>query len=463
MRRIGRMLILIQVWSLAAFGAAGAAAESAGEPEADAAAPSASGMADVGLAVLDYLVAAQRADARVAHADAIARMHAEAAVLARFGLAPPEEAASLEGLKATAAAERDAAKAALEAARAQLAERLPAAALRTLSERSVPVPGPDAEPAADERDEGEGGADGSGEDGSGEDAASAGKPGATEAESPGGARGGVAVLAIVGEDGASDAGGAVARNAVPYPEPLLEGERAMRQACRRAGDAGLLLKAGVGSASALAEARSACLQAELAWIEAQEANLAPLLAGSPESGAKPVGWPELLAMARDRQPALYERWVRHLKADVACPSVSSPAGAGGSPAGAGGAEGAAEQPDGCAIGLPGIRLDNPQPALRVSGNVYLPLKPYAAALGFALEWHAAERRVTLAAGETRLSIRTGSADIEWDGGGAVGMSAAVLPANGQTCVPAEFFYKLFGLDLYWDDDVRAGWLLPAPA
>jgi len=428
MRRMVRMLLIMQFWSFAAFGAAAHAADEGG-PEPDAAAPAEWNMADAELAVLNYLVAALRADAWTAHADAMARMHAEAAVLARFGLAPPEEAAGLEGLKASAVSEREAANAALEAARAELAERLLSAALRTMSERAA-----SARPAGAESAEAAG---------SGDEAASAGE-----------AAGNAAASAGAGENGADG-------DAAAYPEPLLAAERAMRQACRQADAAALLRKAGVGSAAVLADARFACLQAELAWIDAQAANLAALLAGSPESDAKPAGLPALFGLVRERQPALYDRWMRRLAADASCPSGAPPAAA--AAVRVDGAEGVkAERLNGCAVGLPGILPASPQTSLRIDpGGVYVPLRPYASALGLGMDWNAAERRVTLAAGETRLWIRPGSADIEWDGGGSVGMSAPVLSVNGSIHVPAEFFDIVFGLALYQEDNVRAGWLLPS--
>lgn len=40
------------------------------------------------------------------------------------------------------------------------------------------------------------------------------------------------------------------------------------------------------------------------------------------------------------------------------------------------------------------------------------------------------------------------------------MAHAVLSADGQSFVPAGLFRTLFGLKPYWDDNVRAGRLLP---
>ena len=566
MRRIGRMLVLLQVCTLAVFAGAasagatsagGAIAGSAGEAADESAAAAEWSAADAELAVLNYLIEAQRADAWTAYADAVARMHADVAVLARFGLASPDEAAALEGQRASAAAERNAAAAAKEAARAQLAERLVSAALKTLSELARPVQPAESESAADgggsggeasvggtdaapdanpdaasggagetsaasagpgagaaassgasggsaapgiESDQAEAGAAGAPDDGAavdpaGTSGATAGAPagGSGEAAAPpdgesAGTKGtssvqsggtstdtkadsgetaasngesGTAGAAPGNADDGEDASGApAAAVAVEYPESSLQAERDMRQACRQVEAAALLLKAGVGSYSALAAAHTGCLQAELAWIEVQAADFSALLAGSPESGAGPVKLAALLDMARERQPALYERWVRHLKADAACPADAGASAA----VRLTGADGAYAEPlKGCAIGLPGIRIESPQQAVRTaSGDVYLPLRPYAAALGLRLEWDAGTRRIVLAAGGARAAVAPGSAVVEWSGG-ALEMPRAVAAVNGQTYVPAEFFSALFNLNPYWDDHVRAGWLLPESA
>jgi hypothetical protein len=425
------MLLLIQVWSLAAFGGGAAAAEEAAGAGAEAGAAREWSPADAELAVLSYLAEAQRADAWTAYAEAMARMRADAAVQARFGLASPDEAAQWDGLWASAAKERDAAKQAREAARARLAERMASVAPAALA-------GPAAGPAHGEA------ADGGATDDGGTAAAS-------DGEAP----------AETGKNGGADAAGApAARDAVPYPETLLQAGRAMRQACRQIEAEELLLKAGVGSTARLAEAHAGCLRAELAWIDVQAEGFAALLMGASESAGRPVPLPELLVLVRDREPALYDRWIRHLKADAACPSDAA-AGAPATVRVSGGAK--AERLTGCLIGIPGIRIDTPPQAIRTAdGAVYLPLKPYAVALGMSLEWNGAERRIALKAGERELSVAPGSAAIAWSGGSHE-MAHAVLTVNGQSFVPAEFFGFLFGLKLYWDDNVRAGWLLPASA
>jgi hypothetical protein len=499
MRRIGRLLLFLQVLGFAVFGGWDAAAEDAGGPkaeppaaaedageaeagspvaedsgdgkaeppaaaedagEAEAGSPVAEdagdgktqptaaaewGPKDAELAVLDWLAAAQRAEAWAAYADAVARLHSDAAVLARFGLSPPEEAQQLDGQRANAVRERDAAGAAKEEARAQLAERLVTAALRALPEPSADPP-PEAEAAA-------------GEDGAAGDENGEGAGGGAPAAREGGAGKPGAGPSDAGLTGGADTGGSAARAALPYPSEPLQAERAMRQACRKVEAADLLRKAGIGTTAGLAEAQAGCLQAELAWIDVQADSFAAILAGEREAG-EPVSLAELLGMARDRQPSLYDRWVRMLKAEAACPS-----GDGGDvPAAVRAAGGVAlERLPGCPIAIPGVRIENPQPAFRAAhGEIYLPLKPYAEALGLAVKWDGAERRIVLETGGTRLRAAPGSAVVEWSGGSHE-MANAVLTVNGQSFVPAEFFRFLFGLRLHWDENVRAGWLLPESA
>lgn len=379
----------------------------------------AAGDADVpGLSVLFYLAAAQRTEARAAYADAVARLHADAEVLAQFGLASLDDVMQLDQLRLAAAEELAAASDAEADARSRMEDRLASAA----ADAGAGVPVPD---------------------------------GGSETHVP--------------ADGGNAAAPDPIDGAAPEPASVLEALRqadhSASQACLRTEDVRLLMQAGLKPAVSLTEALAGCLHAELARIDAQEKLAGALLTGGDDGGRQPMPLTALLDELREHDPALHAKWLRlltnHPADGAGCPPAAAPTAevhaAAVRPADAAGRT--AEPLPHCAIRPAGLQPAEAPPYRTAAGIVYVPLRPFAASFGYELEWIAAEQRVVLLNRENRLSFVLGGTELDVNGR-RVNTEHAALPAGGQCYIPAEFLRALFGLVLLWDDEARSGLLLP---
>jgi len=95
------------------------------------------------------------------------------------------------------------------------------------------------------------------------------------------------------------------------------------------------------------------------------------------------------------------------------------------------------------------------PFLTEAGEAYVPLRPYAEALGYRLQWDAKRAALLLTKDEDSIEIRPGQQSVMHNGE-AVSLPGAPQAQGGHTYVPLAFFADTAGCDVYWSEEWRQG-------
>jgi len=134
-----------------------------------------------------------------------------------------------------------------------------------------------------------------------------------------------------------------------------------------------------------------------------------------------------------------------LAARTAAPPWTSPDGQAATPL----------APDAVAFAAAPVRLD--APPVSVGGAAFVPLRPYAEALGLRAAWHGADRTAAVIGEEgVELTVRIDAAVVERAGGRTATMDAPARSFGGHAYVPLSFFTEALGMQVYWSETLRRG-------
>ncbi len=101
------------------------------------------------------------------------------------------------------------------------------------------------------------------------------------------------------------------------------------------------------------------------------------------------------------------------------------------------------------------------PAL-IGTTAYVPVRPYAEALGYKVVWDDKTSTATLRGAEGSIAIRVGTKDVAGLSG-RIELASMTYMTNGQTFVPVSFFEAVLGMKTYWSESLRQGVVFGEPS
>ncbi len=227
------------------------------------------------------------------------------------------------------------------------------------------------------------------------------------------------------------------------------------KAGRNAKAAELLRKAGTMNALQYLAAQDAYVQARLQASSARETHARAVIEAYRASGGQPVGLRELLAaLEGSPEPSLIEGWMHAVRryAASANGTISGSGAKAPIPAKIAGPDGilvpALPHASVALVGAPVALSAAAPPIVTASGQVYVPLRPYAAGMQYRIEWDAKHGLLRLTRGAEKLELRIGKADATVDG--------QPYATNGHTYVSLSWLSDATGSDIYWHGDLRQG-------
>jgi hypothetical protein len=90
------------------------------------------------------------------------------------------------------------------------------------------------------------------------------------------------------------------------------------------------------------------------------------------------------------------------------------------------------------------------PILRDNGEVYVPLRPFAEALHYEMEWDPLQSQITIIKGDNRIRV-TINQNLAVKNDQVILLHSAPYVHNEYTYVPLLFFTDMLGVEVYWSD------------
>ncbi|GEM_PF-3325552 len=234
------------------------------------------------------------------------------------------------------------------------------------------------------------------------------------------------------------------------------------EACQEASASAVKHRAGLLDEAAYLSSYEACLQASMLAIDAKEMYLVSLLDAWQSENGTPFSLAMLLASLDSMEQEVLQlppgtlsaAWIDALEASARL-SMTSLAG---SVAVSAELEGEILSPT--AVALPGATFSLLTPPIHLeSGGVFVPIKPYAQALGFQVNWIADSSSIMLERGHEGIVLQLASRvaivnDQETE------LDAAPFIWLQQTYVPLSLFKQAAGTAVYWHEQDKQGAILP---
>jgi hypothetical protein len=105
------------------------------------------------------------------------------------------------------------------------------------------------------------------------------------------------------------------------------------------------------------------------------------------------------------------------------------------------------------ISVNGDLVDSPQPPIILRGNVFVPIRFPAEALGAKVDWNSALRRVEIEKTGRQVQLGVGRL-VAWVNGKRVTLYERPFIENERTYVPLRFVAESLGASVHWDGPTR---------
>jgi hypothetical protein len=264
------------------------------------------------------------------------------------------------------------------------------------------------------------------------------------------------------QNDSEDPAGTIAASEIDAAE-LLAALNQEDKAGRDARAADVLLKTGSMDVQQYLAKQEVYLQARLQASAAKETFVRASVSSFQSGDRQLISLHEWLAsLQRDGGTSLIEGWMGAAMRYAAVP-YGTELGSGMRPAtlpgGFAGADGKpVEMLSYTAVALIGapVRLSAAAPPfLSASGEVYVPLRPYAEAMHYRVEWDAKHDQLRLTRSGEKIEVRLGQTQAAADGQ-TVELPGQTYVRNGYTYVPLSFLSGVTGSDVYWHEALRQG-------
>ncbi|MCI3920946.1 copper amine oxidase N-terminal domain-containing protein [Paenibacillus sp. TRM 82003] len=103
------------------------------------------------------------------------------------------------------------------------------------------------------------------------------------------------------------------------------------------------------------------------------------------------------------------------------------------------------------------------PSVRIGDRVYVPVRAYAQALGYKVQWQDAAATAKLLKDGASIELPVGASEAVLSEGAKAALPSPIYMANGQTYVPLAFFREALGMQVYWSDNLGSGVILDVSA